>query len=79
MKKKITDENIKKFSDLSNKAWIAEANSIKVGDSALKIMKGESETIAIKDIFFGEPWQTFRIVIDQQDKVFLLKSARELK
>jgi hypothetical protein len=79
MKKKIADENIKKFSDLSNKAWIAEDNVIKVGDSALKVMKGESETITAKEIFYGEPWQTFRIIIDQQDKVFLLKTSRELK
>ena len=79
MKEKITDESIKKFSDLSNKAWITEDDTIKVGDSALKVMKGESETIAVKEIFYGEPWQTFRIIIDQHDKVFMLKTSRELK
>jgi hypothetical protein len=79
MKKKINDENLKKFSDLSNKSWVMEDKTITTGDTALKIMSGEVQTIQAKDILYGDPWQTFRIVIDQTDKVFLLKASRELK
>jgi hypothetical protein len=79
MKKKINDDNLKKFSDYSNKSWVIEDKTIKTGDSALKIMSGVVETIEVKDILYGDPWQTFCIVIDQNEKVFLLKTSRELK
>jgi hypothetical protein len=81
MKKKIDGENVKKFSDFSNKSWIMENDSqtINVADSALKLMKGEADTIEVKDILHGDPWQTWRIVIDNNDKLYLLKTSRELK
>jgi hypothetical protein len=79
MKKKIENENVKKFSDYSNKSWVMEDKTIKAGESALKIISGVVETIEVKEIFYGDPWQTFRIVIDQTDKVFLIKTSRELK
>ena len=78
-KKKIEDKNIKKFDDLTIKSWLTDEGSIKVGDSATKIMKGECETLEVKDIFFGEPSNTWRIVITTDDKLHLLKTARELK
>jgi hypothetical protein len=77
--KKTKNENQKTFSDLTNKAWIVEENTIKIGDSALKLMKGENTLITVKEIYFGDPWQTHRIVIDKEDKLYLLKTSRELK
>jgi hypothetical protein len=81
MKKKLTDENVKKFSDFSNKSWIMEndSNLISIGETALKLMKGESTKIEIKEMYFGDPWQTFKIIVDQNDQLFLVKTSRELK
>jgi hypothetical protein len=81
MKKKIDGENVKKFSDFSNKSWIIETdgNIINVADSALKLMKGEGDKIEVKDILYGDHWQTWRLVIDNSDKLYLLKTSRELK
>jgi hypothetical protein len=81
MKKKLDNENVKKFSDLSNKSWLVEndGKTINTAESALNLMKGEGSKIEVKEILHGDPWQTWRIIIDQNDKVFLLKTSRELK
>jgi hypothetical protein len=81
MKKKVDGENVKKFSDFSNQSWIIETDGkiINVADSALKLMKGEGDKIEVKDILHGDPWQTWRLVIDNNDKLYLLKTSRELK
>ena len=81
MKKKLNDENVKKFSDFSNKSWLVENDSqiINVADSALQLMKGEVTKIEVKEILHGDPWQTWRIIIDKNDNIFLLKTSRELK
>jgi hypothetical protein len=42
-------------------------------------MKGEISKIEVKEILHGDPWQTWKIVIDQNDNIFLLKTSRELK
>ena len=77
--KKFVKENQKLFSDLSNKSWFIDNNNIKVGDNFSKIMSGESLTIEVKDILVGDPYQTFKIVLSNDDKIYLLKSSRELK
>ena len=69
----------KTFSDLTNKSWFMDGDNIKVGDSFQKIMAGESKTIEVKDNYFGDNFQTWRIVIDKTDKIYLLKTSRELK
>jgi hypothetical protein len=81
MKKKLDEDNVKKFSDFSNKSWLFENDTqiINVADSALKLMKGEATKIEVKDILYGDPWQTWRIVIDNNDKFYLLKTSKELK
>ena len=76
-KKKI--ENGKTFSDLTNKSWFMDGDNIKVGDSFQKIMAGESKTLEVKEILFGEHFQTWKIVVDKTDKIHLLKTSRELK
>ena len=78
-KKKIGNENEKTFSDLTNKSWFKEGEIIKVGDSFPQIMTGESQTIEVKEILVGNQYQTWKVVIDKDDKVYLLKSSRELK
>jgi archaellum component FlaF (FlaF/FlaG flagellin family) len=78
MTKKKT-ENGKTFSDFTNKSWFMDGNNVKVGDSFQKIMSGESTTIEVKEILYGDQFQTWRIVIDKTDKTYLLKTSRELK
>jgi len=76
-KKKI--ENQKTFSDFTNKSWFMDKDNVKVGESISKILAGECQTIEVKDILFGEQFQTWRIVVDKTDKIYLLKTSRELK
>jgi hypothetical protein len=78
-KKKTQSENTKTFSDLTNKSWFKDGDNIKVGDSFPNIMKGESQTIEVKDTLFGQHFQTWIIVTDKEDKIYLLKTSRELK
>ena len=76
-KKKI--ENEKTFSDLTNKSWFKEKETIKVGDSFQKIMSGEFQVLDVKEILFGFEYQTWNIVITKDEKIHILKSSRELK
>ena len=76
-KKKI--ENEKTFSDLTNKSWFKEKETIKVGDSFQKIMSGEFQVLDVKEILFGFEYQTWNIVITKDEKIHVLKSSRELK
>jgi hypothetical protein len=79
MKKKL-DENIKTFSDFSNKSWlIDDENNIRVADKVQKIISGEHETLNIKEILHGNPYQTFKMVFTVDGGVYLLKTSRELK
>ena len=70
-KKKI--ENEETFSDLTNKSWFRD------GDSFPKIMAGDFQDLNVKEVLFGNPYQTWKIVITKDDKIHLLKSSRELK
>jgi len=78
-KKKIVNENGKSFSDLTTKSWFRDKENIKIGDNFPKIISGDSQTIEVKDILFGIHFQTWIIVIDKEDKIYLLKTSRELK
>ena len=77
--KKIKNKDAKTFSDLTNKSWFKDGDNIKVGDSFPQILAGESQTLDIKEILFGNPFQTWIIVITKDEKIHLLKSSRELK
>ena len=76
-KKKV--ENVNTFSDFTNKSWFMDKDNVKVGESISKILAGECQTLEVKDILFGEQFQTWRIVVDKTDKIYLLKTSRELK
>jgi hypothetical protein len=76
---KVKNENQKTFSDFNTKSWFKDGDNIKVGDNFGKIMAGEFTILEPKEILFGNPSQTFTIVITKDDKVNLLKSSRELK
>jgi hypothetical protein len=79
-KAKEQNENIKTFSDFQVKSWFLDENkNIKVGDNLVKIMSGDCQTLEVKEALHGDPYKTFRIVIDKNDKVYLLKTSRELK
>jgi len=56
-KNKATDENVRHFKDFTTKSWLLEADgkSVKVGDSATKIMLGDCETLKIKEILYSDP------------------------
>jgi hypothetical protein len=43
------------------------------------IIKGEGETLEVKEILHGNPYQTFKMVFTVNGGVYLLKSSRELK
>ena len=73
------NENEKTFSDLTNKSWFKDGDNIKVGDSFPKIMSGDSQTIIVKEVLIGEFFQTWKLIIDKEDKIYLLKTSRELK
>jgi hypothetical protein len=79
-KKQNADENVRKFQDLTNKSWVTETDgkSIKVGDSAAKIMAGDCETVAIREMLYGETANTWRIAISAEGSILLLKTSREL-
>jgi len=78
MSKKKT-ENEKTFSDLTHKSWFKNGDAVKVGDSMANIMNGEVQSIEVKEIFVGDEFRTWKIVIDREDKIHLLKTSRELK
>ena len=73
------NEDGKTFSDLSDKSWFKEGDNIKIGDSFQKIMAGESTLLEVKEIYNGVEYQTWKIVITKDDKIYLLKTSRELK
>ena len=79
-KRKTTDENVRQFKDLTNKSWLTETDgkSIKVGDSAAKIMAGDCETVEIREMLYGDP-NTWRIISTTDGNILLLKTSRELK
>jgi len=78
-KKKVQPENVKTFSDLTNKSWFKDGDSIKVGDSFQKIMAGEFEALEVKETLVGNQFQTWIVVITKDDKIHILKSSKELK
>jgi hypothetical protein len=77
--KKRPDENVKTFSDLTVKSWFMEKENIKVGDSFPQILAGENQTLDVKEVLHGNPYGTWKIVITKDDKIYLLKTSRELK
>jgi len=80
-KKQETGENVRQFKDLTNKSWLTETDgkSIKIGDSAAKIMAGDCETLEIREMLHGDPVNTWRIISTVEGNVLLLKTSRELK
>jgi len=78
-KKKIQSENVKTFSDLTNKSWFKDGDNIKVGDSFPKIMNNDFDALEVKEVLFGNQFQTWIVVITKDDKIHILKSSRELK
>jgi hypothetical protein len=42
-------------------------------------MSGESETVEVKEILHGDQYKTWILVIDTADKIYLLKTSKELK
>jgi hypothetical protein len=78
-KKTEVEEEVKYFNDLTFKSWVTDGSILKVGDSGSKMMNGEFDKLEIKDIYYGDPSNTWRIVITTDEKIHLLKSAREVK
>lgn len=73
------NENQKTYSDLTNKMWFTDSDKIKIGESMAEILSGKVKIIDVKEILVGETYQTWKIVIDKSDKIYLLKTSRELK
>ena len=79
MKNKQPNENQKVFFDFTQKTWITDGQKIKIGENPLDIISGKTKTLDVKEILFGDTFQTWKIVIDREDKTYLLKSSKELK
>jgi hypothetical protein len=75
------DENVKKFKDETNKSWVADADGkrIKIGENAAQIIDGKCATLEIREMLFGDPANTWRIVITTDGIIHLLKTSRALK
>jgi len=76
---KTLNENQKNFTDLIQKHWYADGQKIKVGNSPLEMMSGKATIIDVKEILDGDISKTWKIVVDKDDKIYLLKAAKELK
>ena len=82
MAKKIAtvEENRKTFEDRTFSNWITDDDgNVKVGESLKKILKGDCENLSVKEIIYGEPSNTWRIIITNDERTILLKSSREMK
>jgi hypothetical protein len=42
-------------------------------------MAGECETLEVKEMLYGDPWNTWRILITPDSALHLLKTSRELR
>ena len=69
----------KTFLVLTDKLWFIDKEQIKVGKSMSEILSGVNQEIDIKEILVGENYKTWTIVIDTEDKMFLLKTSKQLK
>ena len=80
-KKQADDENVRKFKDMTHRAWVIETDEkhVKIGDTTAKIMAGDCETLEIREMLYGEPFNAWRILVTADGTVHLLKSSRELK
>ena len=78
-KNKVVNENVKTFSDLTNKSWFKDGDNIKVGDNFPKIMSGDFQVLEVKDVLIGEQFHTWIVIITSDEKIHLLKTSRELK
>jgi len=73
------NENQKTFTVLLTKAWFVDGQKIKVGENLSEIMSGKCQIIEIKEILIGDKFKTWKIAIDKEDKILLLKTNKELK
>jgi len=74
------DENRKTFEDKTLNSWYTDdKGKVKIGESLAKIMKGDCETVDVRENYYGEPSNTWRIITTNDNRMILLKSSRELK
>jgi hypothetical protein len=64
-KKQAANEDAQKFQDATHRSWLMETDGrrVKVGDTAGKIMAGEYETLEVKEMLYGDTFNTWRILI----------------
>jgi hypothetical protein len=73
------NENQKTFTDLTQKSWFTDGQKIKIGENLTNILSGKVQIIEVKEILDGDLSKTWKIVVDKEDKIYLLKTVRELK
>jgi hypothetical protein len=80
-KKQAANEDARKFQDAAHRSWLMETDGkrVKAGDTAGKIMAGECDTLEVKELLYGDPWNTWRILITPDNALHLLKTSRELR
>jgi len=79
MGKKPEENQKKTFTDLTTKRWFIDNQKIKVGNSFGEINSGKVTVIEIKEFLEGNLSKTWKIVVDKEDKIYLLKKSGELK
>ena len=73
------ENSLDTFSDLSNKLWFVDGQNIKIGDKMSKLFSGDFETVKVKNILNDPSSKTWKIVISDDEKYYLIKSSKELK
>jgi hypothetical protein len=76
MSKKTTE---KTFTDFTQKSWFVDGQKIKIGENLSNILSGKVEIIDTKEILDGDLSKTWKIVVDKEDKIYLLKTSRKLE
>jgi len=69
----------KTFTDLTTKRWFIDGQKIKIGNSFTEINSGKVTVIEIKEFLEGDLSKTWKIAVDKEDKIYLLKKSGELK
>jgi hypothetical protein len=72
-------ENQKTFTDLTQKSWFIDGQKIKIGESLTNFLSGKVDVIETKEILDGDLSKSWKIVVDKEDKIYLLKTSKKLE
>jgi hypothetical protein len=73
------NEDVKTFDDFSNQYWYNDGEKIMVGNDFKAIVAGDCQTLIPKEIIYGAPAKTWRLIVTVDDKLHLIKTSKQLK